>query len=81
MINEVNPYPAYILALNTDEGFDNFFYSMCNEYVGSYEMAYEATERHFQEYFGRRRYKDYDSYRVAKAQNRKKKLKLMKRTD
>lgn len=68
MINEIQPYPAYILALNTDEGFDNFFYSMCNEYAGSYEMAYEAAERHFQEYFYKRRYKNYDSYRQAKKQ-------------
>lgn len=72
MTETVKPYPAYILRLNTDEGFDDFFWSMCNEYVGSYEMAYEATERHFQEYFGRRRYKDYDSYRCSKSKRVKK---------
>lgn len=68
----ITPYPAYILALNTDEGFNDFFYTMCQEYVGSYELAYEATERHYMEYFGRRRYKNYDSYRTQKNRKLKK---------
>jgi hypothetical protein len=69
---KIDPYPKYIMELNTDEGFDKFFYSMCNEYVGSYELAYEATERHYQEYFGHRRYSNYESYRCVKNRRIKK---------
>ena len=72
MINAHKPSPPYILELNTDEGFDKMFWSMTGEYTGSYELAYEATERLFIEYFGRRRYANYESYRISRNRKLKK---------
>ena len=59
------PYPPHIMKLNTPEGFDDWFFEFMGDYT-RYEEAYEATERNHINYFGRRMYSDYNSYRVCR---------------
>ena len=55
----------HILKLLTPEGFDERFYSLCQLYRTN-ELAYEALERQYESYFGKRRYSNYESYRKTK---------------
>lgn len=48
--------------LDTKEGFIAEFYRMCQEYP-TYEQAYEAVERKYKFAFGKRKYKNYNSFR------------------
>jgi len=48
--------------LNKTAGFVKEFWRMTGDY-DSYELAYEAVERKFQFAFGRRKYKNYNSFR------------------
>lgn len=55
----------HILILMTSEGFDKRFFEMCQLYPNN-SLAYEAVERQFESYFGKRKYANYESYRKTK---------------
>jgi hypothetical protein len=63
-IREENKYEKHILNLQTIEGF---YDKWCNliSYYKTHEEAYEALEESYLFYFGRRKYKTYDSFRVS----------------
>ncbi len=63
----------HIRDLLTPEGFEKKFYEFCVEYDTQFE-AYEATERMYETYFGKRKYSEFNSFRVAR-QKRKKNFK------
>ena len=56
---------SHILELNTPEGFDRRYYEMCQLYPNN-SLAYEAVERQYESYFGKRKYSNYESYRKTK---------------
>ncbi len=62
--------PIEILILLSPKGFKDRFHSYCRS-EKTYLKAYEKTEEDFEQYFGKRRYASYDSFRVV--MNRKKK--------
>lgn len=55
----------HVLKLMTAEGFDARFFEMCQHYPTD-ALAYEAVERQYESYFGKRRYSNYESYRKTK---------------
>lgn len=57
--------PDHIKRLQEIEHFTVLFWQLCADY-GTYERAYEAAERIYQNYFGKRRYKNYESFRIAR---------------
>ena len=57
-------YPTKILALLTHKGYDNRYYHHCKT-SDTYQEAYEKTEKEFNEYYDKRKYASYDSFRVA----------------
>lgn len=67
----IEPYPEHIMKLNTQDGFDTWFWEMVNEYR-THEMAYEAVERNHTAYFGTRKYENFDSYRKCRDRRLKK---------
>jgi hypothetical protein len=60
-----------ILALLSPNGFDERFWNNCKK-TKTYKEAYEKTEKEFQNYFGKRKYSDYNSYRGARDKRIKK---------
>lgn len=68
-------YEDHILALQELEGFCRQFYLYCGEY-GTQQRAYEATERMFQQYFGKRKYADFESFRQVRNRMLKSKQKM-----
>jgi hypothetical protein len=50
--------------LLTVPGFIDKFWEMLNEYPGNMEGAYNAVERLYQGTFGKRKYANYNSFRV-----------------
>ena len=71
-MNTPDPYPPHILKLQTMEGFLSFFYDMTYHYP-KHEEAYDHCESIYERYFGVRRFKEYDSFRVQKSIHYKKK--------
>lgn len=57
--------PIEILSLLSPAGFEKRFHKNC-QIINNYRMAYEMTEKTYQENFGKRRYASYDSFRVTK---------------
>ena len=57
--------PSHLLDLGKIEKFTALFYQLCGDYR-TYERAYEAVERIYSNYFGMRRYKNYESFRMAR---------------
>lgn len=60
-------YEKHILKLQTMQGFWDEWISRVPRSKTN-EDAYEATEIFFQTYFGRRRFKNYDSFRSSVCQ-------------
>ena len=65
------PYSKETKDLGTPDGFINVYWDQCKKYT-TYEAAYEATELLHIKYFGYRRYKGYESFRVVKNRRIKK---------
>jgi len=51
--------------LDTAKGFTAEFYRMIQDY-STYEQAYEAVERKYKRAFGKRKYKNYNSFRTVR---------------
>jgi hypothetical protein len=64
-LEQLKTIPEHIQKLQEIEHFVNLFWQMCSDY-GTYERAYEACERIYQNSFGQRRYKNYESFRIAR---------------
>lgn len=62
MKKELQKVEKHYQILTTSEGFVKEFWRLTVDY-DSYELAYEAVERKFQFAFGRRKYKNYNSFR------------------
>lgn len=60
-----------IIALLTPEGFDERFWDNASKYK-TYKKAYEKLEDEYKTYFGKRKYSDYNSYRVCRDRRIKK---------
>ena len=56
--------PLEILVLLSPRGFEERFHKNCKE-CKTYTEAYEKTESEYEEYFGKKRYASYDSFRVV----------------
>jgi|TARA_R100000084_G_scaffold93623_1_gene47405 hypothetical protein len=67
---KIEPYPKCITDLLTKKGFDKKFHEYCRLEL-NYEDAYEKVEQLHTYYFGIRKYKNYDSYRVSKNYRKK----------
>ena len=65
--------PIDILSLLTTNGFEKLYYKNCSKFK-KYSQAYEETEKVYLKHFLKRRYKNYESFRVVK--NRKKRNNL-----
>ena len=65
--------PKHIEDLNRIEKFTELFWQLCIDY-GTYERAYEAAERIYISYFEKRRYKNYQSFRIARMRMQKNQL-------
>jgi hypothetical protein len=52
-------------VLDKKKGFIDEFYRMTQEYP-TYELAYEAVERKYIRAFGKRKYKNYNSFRTIR---------------
>jgi hypothetical protein len=63
--------PQNILKLLDLEGFIAQYYSFCSKYDTNLE-AYNATEELYEQWFLKRRYSDYESFRVVKNRSLKK---------
>jgi hypothetical protein len=72
-IKEIDPYLRNLL---TFDGFLALFYQFCKEY-STQERAYEAAERMFHAYFGKRNYANYESFRQMRNRHLKKKCEKM----
>jgi hypothetical protein len=72
-ISPEHKYEQHILKLQTMQGFYDEYISRLG-YTSSNAEAYETTEVFFQAYFGKRRFKNYDSFRarMSQFQNEKK---------
>ena len=57
-------YPSEILALLTHAGYDKRYHHHCKN-SKTYREAYEKTEKEFSEYYAKRKYASYDSFRVS----------------
>ena len=64
-LEQLKTIPEHIRKLQEIEHFAGLFWQLCADY-GTYERAYEAAERIYQTYFGKRRYKNYESFRIAR---------------
>lgn len=64
--------PKHLRELGKIENFTALFFQLCTDY-GTYERAYEAAERIHVHYFGDRRYKNYESFRIARTRYQNKK--------
>jgi len=51
-----------ITSLLTPDGFDERFFELASE-TKTYKKAYENLETEYENYFGKRKYSDYNSYR------------------
>jgi hypothetical protein len=60
-------YEQHILKLQTMQGFYEEYISRLG-YTSSNAEAYETTEVFFQAYFGKRRFKNYESFRARMSQ-------------
>jgi hypothetical protein len=49
------------------EGFDELFFSFYNNGSVTHTAAYEKAEQVHEQYFEKRKYSDYESYRVSKS--------------
>jgi hypothetical protein len=58
---EIDPHLQQLLTV---EGFIAKFWEYIGEYPGKMEEAYEAVERLHEGTFGKRRYTNYNSFRV-----------------
>jgi hypothetical protein len=63
-------YDAHILAMQEYPGFYQQWVSRL-AYYPTNEAAYEATEEFYSLYFGRRKYKNYESFKVIMSKNNK----------
>jgi hypothetical protein len=54
-----------ILALLSPEGFDKRFWEIASK-EKTYIQAYEELEKEYELHFGRRRYSDYNSFRICR---------------
>ena len=63
--------PIKIIGMLSANGYVDRFYAHCKTCATDKE-AYEKTEKEFQDYFGKRRYSDYNSYRGARDKRLKK---------
>jgi len=57
-------YQNHILKMQEFIGFYDKWCSMLG-YYNTNEQAYEATERIYKNYFGKRRYKNFESFKVT----------------
>lgn len=57
-------YDKAILALQDLGGFYDYYCQMIS-YYSTYEQAYEAVERVYEAHFDRRRYKNFESFKVT----------------
>ncbi len=57
-------YPIKILAMLTHNGFDERYHDHCKT-SKTYVEAYEKTELEFEDYFAKRKYASYDSFRIS----------------
>ena len=57
-------YPLEILAMLTHDGFDERYHDHCKT-SKTYVEAYEKTELEFEDYFAKRKYSSYDSFRIT----------------
>tara|TARA_R100000655_G_scaffold106022_1_gene154836 strand:+ start:145 stop:366 length:222 start_codon:yes stop_codon:yes gene_type:complete len=65
----IKPYPKEVLDLLSKKGFDRKWSVYCNT-EKNYEDAYEKVEQLHKFYFGQRKYKNYESYRISKRKRR-----------
>jgi len=63
-------YPNFILALQTFKGFKEAYLDFLPE-AKTYEEAYEQVECMYISHFGKRKYKDYNSFRVMMSKEKK----------
>ena len=61
-------YPEDILNLQSFEGFRDRYYGYLSD-SDNYKDAYETTENEYETYYGKRKYKNYDSFRVTLSKN------------
>lgn len=71
MESELYKVPEHIKKLHDFEAFYKFNLELRVDY-GTQERAYEAAERIYSNYFGKLRYKNYESYRQAEIRYLKK---------
>lgn len=77
MDTKTKAYEPHIMELHSKKGFIDRYYILIQDYP-TYEDAYEATERQYKQYFGERKYSDYDSFRVILSRyNKKQKNKIL----
>ena len=60
-----------IISLLTADGFDKRFFELASE-TNTYKKAYENLEIEYENYFGKRKYSDYNSYRNCRDKRLKK---------
>jgi hypothetical protein len=60
-----------IIALLNADGFSKRFWQETKDFK-TYKEAYEKLEVEFEKHFGKRRYADYDSFRVCRDRKLKK---------
>ena len=66
-VSPEHKYEQHILKLQTMQGFYDEYISRLG-YTSSNAEAYETTEVFFEAYFGKRRFKNYDSFRARMSQ-------------
>lgn len=66
--------PDHLKELGKIENFTALFWQLCADY-GTFERAYEAAERIYSNYFGERRFKNYESFRIARTRMMNKTIK------
>ena len=64
-----------IISLLSPEGFDERFWDLASQ-TKTYKEAYDKLEQEYEEYFSKRKYSDYNSYRNCR-DRRLKKAKLL----
>jgi hypothetical protein len=69
------PYEKHILDLQEVGGFVEFFYRMLTHH-NNHELCYDACEEFYIQYFGKRRFADYECFRVQKSKYLKNKAKI-----
>lgn len=69
----VAPYPQEILDLQTLEGFENQFWILWGtDAYKSQKACYEDLECHHEHFYGKRRFEDYNSFKVQLSKYHKK---------